>query len=203
MRRMETPEERIISTMNASEQSTKSMLSILAQTKVIGTQTLAELQAQGDKLQAAQNDVDTIAVQQKVAKRKVRSIASIFWDIINYFLPNPSRKNHNLEVDKQIAKEKSKIKKPKTKKNQDKMSTDVIADALKNNPAADKYRETDKMLDEVESGVKDLHAIAVEMGEEIGTHNKRLDTLVDTTTDVRAETKSLGGRVRGITLSLE
>ena len=202
MRRMETPEERIINTMKASEQSTQSMLSILEQTKAIGKQTLSDLQAQGDKLYATQNDVDNIIVQQKLSKRKIRSISSFFWDIINYFLPNPSRPNHNLKVDEKIAKDKAKIKKPKSKKGEA-MSTDVIADALKNNPAAGKYHKTDKMLDQVESGVKDLHEIAVEMGEEISTHNKRLDTLDTTTADARAETKYLGGRVRGITRSLE
>lgn len=202
MRRMETPEERIINTMKASEQSTQSMLSILEQTKAIGRQTLSELQAQGDKIYATQNDVDNIIVQQKLSKRKIRSIASFFWDIINYFLPNPSRPNHNLEVDKKIAKDKSKIKKPKSKKDE-KMSTDVIAEALKGTPAVGKYHENDKMLDQVKSGVKDLHEIAVEMGEEISTHNKRLDKLDTTTADVRAETKYLGGRVRGITRSLE
>lgn len=204
MRRMETPEERIIATMKASEQSTQSMLSILEQTKAIGVNTLDELHAQGEKLYSTQNDVDNIIVQQKISKRKIRSISSFFWDIINSLLSNPAKPNHNLEVDERIAKEKSKIKKPKTKtKKGEKMSTDVIAEALKNNPVAEKYRENDKMLDQVESGVKDLHEIAVQMGDEINTHNKRLDTLDTTTADVRAETKHLGGRVRGITRSLE
>ncbi len=203
MRHQPTAEELIIKDLDAQTQSTKDMLSVLIQTKELGTDTLKGLEQQGRQLGTVQDEVDNLKFQQDTAKRKVRSIASIFWDIINHFRSDPPIANHNEQVNEQLAKKEAAKKKKAAsccaRKKDVKKSPpvdDVVGAALKDAKSKSKYDESEKNLDEMGKVVGELKEIATDMGKEIDTHNTRLDMLKVTTEETDAEMEDISNRVK-------
>lgn len=203
MRHKPTPEELIINELDATNQSTTDIIAILNQTKELGTDTLIKLDEQGRQIGTVQNDVDQLLAQQETTKRHLRSISSIFWDIINYFRNDPVPPNHNQQVSELLAKEQAKKKKaassccvPRQKKKKSLPVDDVIGGGLKTKDSKNKYDESEKMLDEAGRLVGDLKEIATDMGREIKTHNTQLDVLKGASSESRLSMEDAEGRIK-------
>lgn len=175
-----TPEQLIIEQLQASKNSTKDMLAVLADSKDIGDKTLKQLKSQGKQITNTQHNIDEILYQEKFAKRRVYSIKNIFMDLLYKIIPLPAFKNHNDAMDAKIAKQ-NKKKKPAKPAPKAKQVDNVVALAMKKTPYEADYIESEDMLDEVGKDVDDLNVIAKEMGKELGEQNQRLDVLKETT----------------------
>lgn len=152
------------------------ILQILKETRQVGKAALQELRDQGKQLNGAQYDIDEILFQQDQSKQKIRTIKSIFWDLFYRIAPClKKRSDFNNHVAKPPRDGSS------TSKIHDVLGGDIIADSLQDPENRDKYKETDKILDEMGNIIGDLKEIADDMGNEIKHHNNQLDELHDTT----------------------
>ena len=57
--------------------------------------------------------------------------------------------------------------------------------------ASTKFDESDKLLDQVELELNDLHDMAIAMGRELDSHNQRLDVSIKTTKKADATIRNL------------
>lgn len=194
MRSNQTPEQLMMDeliresreTLEKSKQSTEQSLQTLEKTKQLGKDILTELNEQGNQLDATQGDVDDVLHHQEVAKRQVRTISSILWDLFYRIFPSPKRPNHYTSGDKPSS----------TAHIHSELQDDVIGQNItdKKNKSLNDAIEDD--LDEIYDAVSELSDIAEDIGDEINNHNKKLDTLGETTGDALDNNYDLKDRVR-------
>tara|TARA_R110000868_G_scaffold350501_4_gene611725 strand:+ start:1347 stop:1943 length:597 start_codon:yes stop_codon:yes gene_type:complete len=189
MHRNETPEDLMIKNiLESSEKSANHSLSVLMDTKKIGTETLKALDAQGRQIHDTQADMDHVLYENKVAKKSLRTISNLFWALYYKIFPRVPYVNNNKNAHNKVY--------PKTTTSTvgAALSGDVIGDALNGGVHANQYQKTEAMLDEMGAHVKDLNVIASDMGAEINDHNERLDVLIDTAGEANANSHDLNKR---------
>lgn len=201
MQRIKTPEETLIDNLNDdSLRSTDQSLAVLIRTKEIGAETLKELHAQGQQLENAQAGVDNVLYQQEVGERHARSIASFFWDIINWFRARPVMPDHVGEVNQEIAAANAAKAKAAAKKSSHSSVQTKLAEGRSKRIIApeDKEEQSNRKLDEMSDHLKDLTAMATQMGDEISHHNRRLEVLDKTTETANIKLGSLNRTLQKI-----
>jgi hypothetical protein len=168
------------------------------QTIPVAADTLVALDVQGKQLEGAQDKVDHIIEEQGYARRSLRVLASFFGGLTNRCVPKDEPLETNQKVDKEIARSKAKQKKPITGNGATMFAEDVIKPDELGKTNAEKYRQADKVLDEIYDGIKDLRSMAEDMGAEIDVHNKRLDKLIPTTNQAYQEERELIKQIRAV-----
>lgn len=175
--------------------TTRKILSTTNQTKKLAADTLQELKNQGRQMGNIQGDVDDLRQEQAIGKRHLNTLSNFFASLFNLFHPHIKSPNHHGEANKKLAENA-----PKPAPHQQKPYTHVDDTSfLQLTPQnAEKWQQTDDVLDDVQADVEDLGEIAVKMGQEIDTHNQRLDILnqdaeeaKNAMTDMVVETKIL------------
>jgi hypothetical protein len=199
----ERPTESLIHESEAvadeSYETVQRSLRMAENTRQIGADTLEMLGKQGDQLRRIQEDMDDIGELQNRADRSMKSINSVSGAIANKFSRKKNRKDHLSKADKLREKEKTgrelymEEEEEEEQEHARKHSNQHFrgryndrgdhggANLYKENfshlsdETQTKIKETDKGLDRIADLLDDMKLIALDMGDEIKDHNRRLD----------------------------
>jgi hypothetical protein len=185
-----------------SYESVMRSLALAENTRQIGADTLESLGKQGDQLRRIQEEMDDIEELQDRADRSMRTITSVGGALANKFAPKKSRRDHVTKGDKMRDKQKpgretaleeeeeeeeERIRQHKRSgqhfrgKHNDRgdRSSNLYKEDFSHlgQDSQQKIKETDKGLDRISDLLDDMKLIALDMGDEINDHNRRLEIL--------------------------
>jgi hypothetical protein len=187
--------------VDESYEISKRSLQIAENTRQLAAETLETLAKQGDQLRRVQDDVDTIDELQDRADKHMRGINSIAGSLSNKFRWSSKRQDHVAKGDKLQDKQKTQreiyeeqqeeqakrtAKTQATRRNFTRGSAPTGAndsDTFKeefevlSDESRQKIKETDRNLDRIGDLLDDMKLIALDMGDEIDDHNRRLEIL--------------------------
>jgi hypothetical protein len=173
-------------------------LKLTENTRQIAADTLETLGRQGDQLRNVQGDVDDIGELQEKADTHMRAINSLSGALANKFRRKKKGRDHVALGDKLAEKnptererlEEEAFKKEKREKSRAGRKAVVTTSAPANLDAKfkedfgmlseesqHKIKQTDHSLDRIGALLDDMKLIAVDMGDELDDHNRRLDIL--------------------------
>lgn len=173
----------------------------LTQTRQQAAETLEELNAQGEKLEKTQDNVDIIFEEQSFARRHLRSIASVFGSFANKFYATPEETLKEQQIQEQIEARKQAAKqaaKQTTASKPGLFSAEAAKPVTTVNPSQHQLRQTDHMLDQMFDQLSDLKAMNAEMQKESEGQNKRLDVLNETTAVANDDMRGLIREIRTV-----
>jgi len=179
-----------------SYESSKRSLAIAENTRNLAAETLENLAKQGDQLRNIQGDIDSIDELQDQADKHMRGINSIGGALSNKFRWKGKRQDHVKKADKiqdqqktqrEIFEEEQEKQQKRTNRTQATRKKAPLANdrehkyeedfSMLSGESQQKISETDKNIDRIGDLLDDMKLIALDMGDEIDDHNRRLELL--------------------------
>jgi hypothetical protein len=174
-------------------------LRLAENTRQIGADTLESLGKQGDQLRRIQEEMDDIEELQDRADRSMKAISSVGGALANKFARKKGRRDHVTKGDKMRDKdtpgrelledeqEEEEIRQHKRSNqhfrgkynDREQSSSGLYKEDFSHlsDDSQQKIKETDKGLDRISNLLDDMKLIALDMGDEIVDHNRRLEIL--------------------------
>lgn len=184
-------------------EATKRILNTIAEIDMTSTETLNELNKQGEKIQKAQEDIAEVNDKISASKRVLRGISSVWSALGNKFRKRHTRrhrkKQQKWEIERQLKKqEKENIIEAEQQKDDKKKEEQVL---IYDTPKfgiddVDEYiEEQERDLELVLEGVKNIKEQAMVMNETLVDQNERLDKLVEDGERAYEKTKQIKNTV--------
>jgi hypothetical protein len=169
-----------------SEKRTQNMVRLSENIVETGEDTIVVLRKQHAQLQNAQDDLDTIRENKIRINREMDTVESFYGQLKNLIGPKSVKaKNTNLQVDKKVKtdrkKEERKIR--SSEKHTSSPESERVNNTLPKeleilgSDAVESIVNTDNNLDTVSRNLKHAKSLAQEMGIEILTQNRILDSV--------------------------
>jgi t-SNARE complex subunit (syntaxin) len=165
--------EKIGQVENDSLDSTRRALRSLNESREVGTKTAAELVRQGEKLQAIEENLDTVNSKLTDTQKNLNKIKSVFGGIKNKFVFTGSNSSSNAKSSKNA----DKLSGSKSMGDFNINSNNSAKPEFATITGSDREKELNKNLEEMSLGLKDLANLARDMNREMDRQNPMLERL--------------------------